>query len=171
MDFFTLKTKRLLLCPVRPEDRREFHSLVTDPHIRRYLMDGKILPPAWAEERIAESLALFDQAGLGIWLVFVPDAPDPVGFGGFMKMPDTGLGLEFIYALREPFTGRGLATELAKALLDFAAIRFKGSPLFASVDAVNVASVRVLEKLGFRRADTKPGAFGDMFIYRLETEG
>jgi RimJ/RimL family protein N-acetyltransferase len=40
--------------------------------------------------------------------------------------------------------------------------------LHASVDAFNVDSVRVLERLGFELVDTKQGAFGDLFVYRRE---
>jgi hypothetical protein len=39
-------------------------------------------------------------------------------------------------------------------------------PPTAPVDEPNLASIRVLEKLGFRRCGDMPGAFGRMFEYR-----
>ena len=39
--------------------------------------------------------------------------------------------------------------------------------IVASVDDVNRASVRVLEKLGFEPVGIRPGAFGDMLLLRL----
>jgi RimJ/RimL family protein N-acetyltransferase len=36
--------------------------------------------------------------------------------------------------------------------------------IVAGVDAANAASVRVLEKLGFRTAGVQPGAFGDTLV-------
>jgi RimJ/RimL family protein N-acetyltransferase len=39
----------------------------------------------------------------------------------------------------------------------------------ADVDEINVASVRVLEKLGFERIAVQPGAFGNLFVHRLPT--
>jgi L-amino acid N-acyltransferase YncA len=39
--------------------------------------------------------------------------------------------------------------------------------IIAGVDAVNAASVRVLEKLGFEVIATQPGAFGIALVYRL----
>jgi RimJ/RimL family protein N-acetyltransferase len=42
------------------------------------------------------------------------------------------------------------------------------STIVASVDEANVASVRVLEKLGFRRTASRPGAFGDVIELVLE---
>jgi len=33
-----------------------------------------------------------------------------------------------------------------------------------------VASVRILEKLAFQRTEVRPGAFGDMLLFRLTVE-
>lgn len=83
-------------------------------------------------------------------------------------MPSVCPGPQLVYALQERFTGRGYATEMARAAIDHA--RSSGfSEIIASVDAVNAASVRVLEGLGFERAETLQGAFGDMFMFRLRS--
>ena len=91
-----------------------------------------------------------------------------MGFCGYLVLPEVHATPELLYALREPFTGKGLATEMARACIA-EAIRRKAFPdgIVASVDAVNTASVRVLEKLGFERFATRPGAFGDMPFFRL----
>jgi hypothetical protein len=39
---------------------------------------------------------------------------------------------------------------------------------YHSVDEVNAASLRVLEKLGFERIAALQGAFGNMFLLRLD---
>jgi hypothetical protein len=39
--------------------------------------------------------------------------------------------------------------------------------IVAGGDEVNAASLRVLEKLGFERTISHPGAFGLMWMYRL----
>ena len=41
-------------------------------------------------------------------------------------------------------------------------------PIFASVDAVNEGSVRILEKLGFLWIDARPGALGELLSFRLD---
>lgn len=40
-----------------------------------------------------------------------------------MKMPATGLSSELVYALKEQFTGRGLASEVEVTLLAFAKLK------------------------------------------------
>jgi ribosomal-protein-alanine N-acetyltransferase len=143
-------------------DLDAFVALVQDAHIRRYMMDGQILPPSWAAAKIAESAALFDRVGVGLWIVHERETGALVGFCGFLVLPDVHDAPELVYALRAPFTGRGSVAE-ARALRAFGEI-------LASVDAVNAASVRVLEKLGFQRTEIRPGAFGDMLLFGLTVE-
>lgn len=101
-----LETERLRLAPLSRADRDAFHSLVVDPHVRRYLMDGQVLPVSWSEEQIEASTALFEQHGVGLWLARSAneDPGEAVGFCGFMGLPGTGLGFELVYALREAHT-------------------------------------------------------------------
>ena len=50
-----------------------------------------------------------------------------------------------------------------------AAARQRGfATIIASVDEVNIASFRVLEKLGFERIETMQGDFGNMLLLRLD---
>jgi len=58
---------------------------------------------------------------------------------------------ELGYMLRRDCWGRGIATEASRLLLDFAFGELGLHRVFAVVDEDNPASIRVLEKLGFRR--------------------
>lgn len=84
-----------------------------------------------------------------------------MGFGGLLGLPGTGLERELVYAVTGRFSGIGLGAELATALVAHAGAR----ELRASVDAVNVASVRILERLGFLRSAVREGAFGELWLY------
>jgi RimJ/RimL family protein N-acetyltransferase len=163
-------SERLTYRAVAPTDLDAFVSLVQDWHVRRYMMDGVLHPPEWCAERIRESEALFEQRGVGLWLAYELGSGELVGFCGFLEVlavdpahPEP----ELAYALFERFTGRGYATEMARAAIAFARRHSWSAPIFAGVDEVNVASLRVLEKLGFARVTTHQGVFGDMFLLRL----
>jgi RimJ/RimL family protein N-acetyltransferase len=163
-----VRSERLTYRPVEPSDLDAFSSLVQDAHIRRYMMDGQVFPPEWSAAQIRESEALFARLGVGLWLAHERTTGELVGFCGYLVLPEVHATPELLYALRERFTGRGLGTEMAR----FAVLEAGGRNIFpdgivASVDAVNAASVRVLEKLGFERFATRPGAFGDMPFFRL----
>jgi len=87
-----------------------FQRLATDPHVRRYLMDGEIMEIGWCEAVIRDSDALFASEGIGLWLVSDAVAPEiPIGFCGFREFPELMPGSQLLYALLERATGRGLA--------------------------------------------------------------
>lgn len=147
-----------------------FHDLVTDAHVRRYLMDGDVFPLEWSEARIHDSEALFKRRGVGLWLVEEAGTAASVGFCGFLEMPGMIREPQLVYALAEGFTRRGYGTEMAKAAIEYARLRCGFEAIVAGVDAVNEHSWRILTKLGFVRTHTVQGAFGDMYICRLDFE-
>lgn len=165
-----MHSNRLRYRPVTLDDLDDFHGLVVDEYIRRYLMDGEIFPREWSRERIEGNLDLFAERGVGLWLVHERETDELVGFCGFLAFPDLHPEPQLLYALREPFAGQGYATEMGRAAIAEARRRPGFETIIAGVDAPNAASVRVLEKLGFVTYDTLPGAFGDTFMVRLDVE-
>jgi ribosomal-protein-alanine N-acetyltransferase len=162
-----VNSERLSYRPVTAADLPAFHGLVEDEHIRRYMMDGNVFPPSWTAGHIRHSEELFRRLGVGLWLVHERTTGELVGFCGFLILPEVHDEPELVYALRERFTGSGLATEMARAAIAEARARGGFDEIVASVDDVNRASVRVLEKLGFVIVEKRPGAFGDMLLLRL----
>lgn len=61
------------------------------------------------------------------------------------------------YAIGRTWWGQGLATEAARAAIAWAVVRFNLVRLWASTDARNARSRRVLEKLGMRLEATRVG--------------
>jgi [ribosomal protein S5]-alanine N-acetyltransferase len=157
---------RLQYASVELENLDAFHSLIQDDHVRRYLLDGNLFPREWSEERLRDSQSLFERRGVGLWLAR-DNTKELVGFCGFLEFPSIHPEPQLVYAMRERFTGRGYATEMARAALAQARRRTGFARVFASVDAVNVASYRVLEKLGFEPVATQRGSFGNMYLLRL----
>ena len=66
---------------------------------------------------------------------------------------DEGEGREVGYWIGREFWGRGVATEALRAFLTEDTTR----PMFGRCAADNIASLRVLEKCGFRRIGTERG--------------
>jgi RimJ/RimL family protein N-acetyltransferase len=146
----------------------DFHALVQDDHVRRYLMDGCLFPREWSERRVRDNVSLFDRRGVGLWLAYERHTGELVGLCGFLEIPSMHREPQLVYALFERFTGVGYATEMAGASIAEARRHPGFSTILASVDEVNVASVHVLEKLGFRRVATLPGGFGNVLLLSLE---
>ena len=139
-------------------------TLAHDAHIRRYLLDGKLVDEAWPRVVLDRTVALRgSHPGLDLFVVY--DGAEPVGFCGYFVFEDIGQQPQLFYALREPWTGMGLATEMGQALI--ASADGVLSPITAAVDAPNTASIRVLEKLGFAEVRRTAGAFGETIVFSL----
>jgi [ribosomal protein S5]-alanine N-acetyltransferase len=154
---------RLRFRPVKADDVSELHDLAVDPHIRRFLFDGEIVPRAWADAAIATSRS---EPGVELWLLHEGAAGPAIGFAAFWRFEALGPEPQLVYALRAEHTGKGLAREAAVAVIELARAGGLGD-IHAAVDEPNVASIRVLERLGFERSGEAPGAFGRTVLFRL----
>jgi ribosomal-protein-alanine N-acetyltransferase len=143
-----VETDRLSLRPLESRDAEALHALWTDLEVRRFLWDGEIIPFEQTAAVIAESERLFRTENRGLWGAFTRETPVLCGFGGFWYFRDPP-ELELLYGLDRAHWGRGYATEIARAVLEFGRTRLAMTDVRASTDAPNVASVRVLERLGF----------------------
>ncbi|HEX6241859.1 MAG TPA: GNAT family N-acetyltransferase, partial [Polyangiales bacterium] len=159
---------RLSFRPLGMDQLDSFQALVCDAHVRRYLLDGQLMSREWCAETITRVQAEAAHSGLGLWLLFDhASLAAPLGFAGFLRFGGPDSPLELVYALTEPHTGRGLARTAALALIDFARAYGGQHDIVAAVDAPNLASQRVLERLGFARTGEAQGAFGALYRYRL----
>jgi [ribosomal protein S5]-alanine N-acetyltransferase len=145
-----------------------FHALIVNEHVRRFLLDGLTMDPAWSAAQVAASNALFAERGVGIWLAFISEQQtQPIGFCGFIRFEETGPEPQLLYALTAEHTGQGYATEMASALIEYVRQNTQAAEIISAVDEPNAASSRVLTKVGFEITGSSPGAFGRMLHYRL----
>lgn len=158
-------SERLVFRRLTSAELGAFHSLATDPHIRRFLLDGQTVSRSWCDEVLGESDALFESRNVGLWLVAERrDSDRFIGFCGFHIFEDVEPDPELMYAFIEDVTGKGYATEAGEALIRYA--RDVGlRPILSAVDEPNVASVRVLQKLGFEEREKRAGAFGHVILF------
>ena len=97
-----------------------------------------------AEEWVANASISVDGATFGLY------NRNDGRFLGACGLDRRDRALELGYWLGEPHRNRGLATEAARAAIDFGFTQMRREELFASVRVNNPASRRVLEKCGFQ---------------------
>ena len=160
-----LKTKRLQLKPCQVEDILKVHQLWTNEQIRYYLFDNRTISLDEARTFVTESLSNFQQYRYGLWLVFVREINHLVGFAGFLSSEAAIPSL--IYGIEPGFWGNGYATEAAQTVLCYALEKLRFPKVIADVDEPNLASVRVLQKLGMKqtRRDVVQGNPLLYFVY------
>ena len=161
-----LETERLVVRTWSPADEDEGFGIWSDAEVMRYVGTG--LP----KESVAEVRAWIDRMaahhelhGFGFWAVVEKESGQLVGSCGMGYQRDGGPPVEFGYTLARSRWGRGYATEAAGACLRYAFERLGFTELVASVDALNVASQRVLEKIGFEYQRREKVAEGVDFWY------
>jgi ribosomal-protein-alanine N-acetyltransferase len=145
---FLLETERMRLRPIAPGDLAAAHAMWTTPGVRRYLFDDVVVSVEQAREHIARSEMSFARDGYGLWVAEErANAGVLIGFCGYLYFFDPP-ELELIYGIDPPHWGRGLATELALAMMRFGFERCRFERVFASADSPNRASLRVMERAG-----------------------
>ncbi|MEM7156637.1 MAG: GNAT family N-acetyltransferase [Myxococcota bacterium] len=90
--------------------------------------------------------------GLGWWPIVNRADAEIVGQAALMPIPDAPDDLELGYHVARPWWGRGVATEVARGVLDYAAQHFPARRVIAVTRPHNAASRRVMEKIGLRFA-------------------
>ena len=157
-------TERLLLRPSTRADAEVFHRLWTErdarvPPWRRLDDDG--------HPTLAEVAAQIDD-DRGLFTIVRRATGDPLGYAGLVgRGHGTEAEPELVYELLRSAHGRGFATEAGAALVAWA--RGAGyRRLHSGARVWNVASLRVLGKLGFEeiRVDADP-LYGDSVVVEL----
>jgi RimJ/RimL family protein N-acetyltransferase len=144
-----LRTSRLWLRPIEPADREPLHALWTEPEVRRFLWDGRIIDLATVDGVIERSAASFARDGFGLFALRPEERGALLGCAGLYRFaPEREPELLYSLALRA--WGRGLASEASRAVLDDAFTRLGLARVPARTDTPNRGSVRVMERLGMR---------------------
>jgi RimJ/RimL family protein N-acetyltransferase len=158
-----LVTERLVLRRFTADDHASFAAMNADPEVMRWIADGATLTREQSDALLERADAGWLERGFGLWAVEVPEE-GLAGFAGLAEpafLPDVLPGIEIGWRLRRGAWGRGYATEASRAVLGVAFERLGLAQVLAVVHPRNVASRRVAEKLGMRRArDRLRGALG-----------
>lgn len=142
----------VLLRPWRPQDLDQYHALLDDPALWRYMVER--MPQPFTRE-VAADLITISNVGAHHEVRAIAT---PHGAAGQVRIVWTGVGLapdeaEISYWLGRPFRGRGLATQAVRHMVrDALRSRAGLRRIVAYVHPDNAASARVLERAGFRSA-------------------
>ena len=89
--------------------------------------------------------------GLGLWITVDRSTGSPLGFHLLNHIQGETEFIQVGFVLTKPAWGRGIATEMASALLRYGFVDLRLPRIVAMASLGNHASQHVLEKIGLRR--------------------
>jgi RimJ/RimL family protein N-acetyltransferase len=148
-----LESERLLLRPFDRADLEALHAIHSDENVARYLYND---PRSLEQTRdlLERKIAGAALQGEGDWLsaaVVVSDSGELVGDLSLLWESELHRQGEIGFVFHPAHHGRGYATEAARPFLSFAFGPLGLHRVIGRTEARNIASARVLEKLGMRR--------------------
>lgn len=162
----SIKTKRLLLRALDLNDTDPFFKLWNESGIMEFFPGSTAPTREQAEKMILRQQQHWGQYHLGWWALEALAYPGQlIGWCGLQYLDETD-ETEVAYHLSRAFWNRGYASEAAARCLMFGFEELKLDIIIGIVHVQNVASQRVLEKIGLR--DKREAEYWGMPSYRYE---
>lgn len=151
------KTPRLLIRRLIPEDVDSLFAIFSDPIVTRWMGDGNPLTPELCQKWIAVSLHNYETKGFGASAVMAKDTNELIGCSGIVYDPERKEP-EIIYAFHPQSWGKGYASELVPAMLEYGLTHCKLKYILATIDSENKISQHVVAKAGmkFQKEELEP---------------
>ena len=172
LPFPVLKTERLLLRQVTPNDADAILALRSNDEVMKYIPR----PYLKNKEDALELIAMFDnkiENGIGInWgIAFLEKPEEIIGIIGHYRMKPEHYRAEVGYMLFPDYSGKGIISEALQKVVEYGFNEMKLHSIEAVLDPENLASEKVLLKNGFIKEahlienEYYEGRFLDSMIY------
>jgi RimJ/RimL family protein N-acetyltransferase len=160
-------TERLKLRPFERTDEEAAFAFFSDPEVMRFSLNGPHSSRKPTEDFIVTNINRQDRQGYSIWAVVEQETGTVIGMCGLAEFGHGVPGIELAYRLRCDRWGQGYASEAARGAIEYSFTESKLERLIAAVEPANIASVHVLEKIGFVRVSRRTVAGKDAFLLEL----
>lgn len=149
MSIPTIKTARLTLRSFTLQDAEPLHHILSIPGVLEYFPNPDPPDLKHVQNLVQRRIDHWGDHDYGWWAVEPNGKGELIGWSGLQYLPETD-EIEIGYLLSKPYWGKGLATESAIAGLDYGFNSLGIEKIIGIVHPENVASQKVLEKIGLR---------------------
>ena len=141
-----------MLRPLGLADLGPLHEIYADREVMRYIGSGDSHSESVdeTERRLQGLMNHQDEHGFSLWAVTDRANGTVMGYAGLIHYAHRGPEIELAYRLAKPYWGKGYATEAARGWLRYGFDELGLDRIVAVTHPENVASQRVLEKVGMR---------------------
>lgn len=144
------QTEKLCLRHITKSDSPFILELLNDASYIQSIRDSGVRTIPEAEDYILKTYSEnYHRFGFGLFLVELKESQTPLGICGLVKretLPDIDIGFAFL----PRYWGKGYALNSSLAILDYARNNLKLHRVLAITSSHNLASIKVLQKLGMR---------------------
>jgi [ribosomal protein S5]-alanine N-acetyltransferase len=169
----SLETPRLVLRKIRLDDAPDIFAYASDLGVARYTTWPPHPTVAATEAFVRELLQRYAQGLVAPWGIVHRDDGKVIGSCGFASVMAWHGRAEIAYALSRAYWGRGLMPEAVRAVLGFGFETLHLNRIEARCEIENVASERVMQKLGMqfegvlRQHTQVMGVYRDLKLYSI----
>jgi ribosomal-protein-alanine N-acetyltransferase len=144
-----IETPRLRLRQFTTDDTDDLYRIYSHPELFKYMSNEK--PLLWKQTRavIHSITENWQKYHFGVWAVVYKKNQKLIGHCGLKFLGNT-TEIQVGYLLLKSYWGRGLATEAAEAALQYGFEVVKLENIVAVAKPENIASRRVMEKVGMK---------------------
>ncbi|MCZ7573383.1 MAG: GNAT family N-acetyltransferase [Ardenticatenaceae bacterium] len=145
-----LETERLVLRRFTAADAEKLFDLDSDPEVMRFLSGGTPTPRDVIQNDILPRFLRYDERfpGYGFWAAIEKATGDFLGWFSFRPSEGAPDEVRLGFRLRRAAWGKGYATEGSRALIRKGFTELGAQRVVATTYQDNLASRRVLEKVG-----------------------
>jgi ribosomal-protein-alanine N-acetyltransferase len=165
-----IETERLILRRLTMADLDALAALYRDPEVRRYFPDGTQTYEQTREELEWIIDVYYGQYGYGLWATIFKETGTFIGRCGLLPWEIGGrTEVEVAFLLDKSYWGRGLATEAARAIVEYAFATLPVERLICMFEPENSASRSVAAKVGMTMLwDDYVDKYGLSHVYAVQ---
>ena len=159
---YLFETERLRVRRFEPEDAARLYAHHLDEEVKKWIPNESYQDLAEAREAVDFFAGCVNSGKLpDVLAAELKETGELIGDTGINEVEGKPDEVEIGFAICPEYRNEGYATELVKAMSEFAAKAFKAHSLYGRVIKGNAASVSVLEKSGYRFVREESGAEDD----------
>jgi RimJ/RimL family protein N-acetyltransferase len=143
------ETPRLFLRRFTEEDAPLIYKLNSDPEIVKYVHEPILENENQAKEILINNILPQYKLNLGRWAIHTKSDYEFIGWCGLKYIKETEI-TDLGYRLLKAAWGKGYATEAAQYTLIYGLRDLKINEITGMAHIENIASIRVLEKIGMK---------------------
>jgi [ribosomal protein S5]-alanine N-acetyltransferase len=169
-----LETPRLLLEPLLPAHAPRLYEQLQDERLYRFIPQDPLASPQALEDRHVALSSRRSPDGREAWLNWALRERSSGEYAGTLEATvHENLTATVAYMVFVPYQRRGIATEACGRLLEHLFESYRVGMVAAEIDTRNVASIALVESLGFLRvafekdADHFKGSSSDEYRYEI----